>query len=88
MATITPMERPEEMGEKMTITPAEAAKFEKEQAERFAEASQDSDPDRQAPPEGENANCIKASDEQAESSGGILMLWMFTVLVSEHPPPV
>ena len=52
VATITPMERPEKLGEKMSISPEEARKMERERAERQVAAAQKSDPDRKAPPVG------------------------------------
>ena len=52
VATITPMERPEEFGDKLFITPKEAGELESARADRRAEQNVKSDPDRAAPPLG------------------------------------
>ncbi|NKB99348.1 MAG: hypothetical protein GKR90_12760 [Pseudomonadales bacterium] len=52
VATITPMERPEEMAEKVSITREDAIKLEQERAARRAAANEASDPNRGAPPDG------------------------------------
>ena len=52
VATITPMQRAQELGEKMSISPEEANKLEVERAARRQAAAQKSDPDRKAPPTG------------------------------------
>jgi hypothetical protein len=52
VATITPMERPEEFGDKLFITPEEAQKIERDRAAAVAKADEASDPNRDAPPVG------------------------------------
>ena len=52
IATLTPLERPEEYGEKLTLTDAESEALVKSEMERQAELNAASDPDRSAPPQG------------------------------------
>ena len=52
IATLTPLERPEEYGEKLTLTDAEARALVNSEMERQAELNAASDPDRSAPPQG------------------------------------
>ena len=52
IATLTPLERLEKYGEKLTLTDKEAAAFARQAAESGAQLNAASDPDRAAPPEG------------------------------------
>ena len=52
IATLTPVQRPEEFGESLYMTPEQAEKIVKMRAERMAAADAPSDPDRGAPPAG------------------------------------
>lgn len=52
IATLTPLQRPEEFGEALYMTPEQAEKIVKTRAERTAAADAPSDPDRGAPPAG------------------------------------
>ncbi|MEE2775319.1 MAG: hypothetical protein VYE73_00925 [Acidobacteriota bacterium] len=54
-ATLTPVERPAELGNKMELTPEEAQKIADEQAVFLDHALRDSDPDREAPAVGGTA---------------------------------
>ncbi len=51
-ATLTPLQRPEKYGDNLFLTREEAAKIEAEEALVIEARSQDSDPNREAPPEG------------------------------------
>ena len=52
IATLTPLERPEEFGENLYLTPDQARKIEREKQEYLALRAADTDPDREAPPVG------------------------------------
>ncbi|MEQ8691649.1 MAG: hypothetical protein RIC89_12560 [Pseudomonadales bacterium] len=52
IATLTPLQRPEELGETLYMTPEEAEKITQARAERIAEQDNPSDPNRSAPPAG------------------------------------
>ena len=52
VATLTPFERPTAFGDNLYLTTEEAEKISEEERVRIAESSQDSDPTREAPPEG------------------------------------
>ena len=52
IATLTPLERPERHGAKLTLTDAEAAEVTRQAAESKAHLNAASDPNRPAPPEG------------------------------------
>ena len=52
VATLTPFERPTAFGDNLYLTTEEAEKISAEERVRIAESSQDSDPTREAPPEG------------------------------------
>jgi hypothetical protein len=52
VSTLTPMERPEDLGEKMFLTDEEAAEIAAAEQERMARRNAASDPNRSAPPEG------------------------------------
>ena len=51
-ATLTPLQRPTELGEKMALTDEEAAQLAEGMRQAMAAANQPSDPNRGAPPEG------------------------------------
>jgi len=52
IATLTPLQRPEQFGDKATITTEEANRIAEYWANNLAKDSEKSDPDRQAPPAG------------------------------------
>ena len=52
IATLTPLERSEKYGDKLTLTSEEAAEIAREAAESGAQLNADSDPEREAPPDG------------------------------------
>jgi hypothetical protein len=52
VSTLTPMERPAELGEKMALTDEEAAELAERTRQAMAFANRRSDPDRGAPPQG------------------------------------
>jgi len=52
VATLTPLQRPEEFGDKATITAQEARDIAEYWASNLAKDSEQSDPNREAPPEG------------------------------------
>ena len=52
VSTLTPMERPAELGEKMALTDEEAAELAERTRQAMALANRDSDPNRGAPPQG------------------------------------
>jgi len=54
VSTLTPMERPEELGDKMALSDEEASEIAETQRQRRARRNAPSDPDRGAPPEGGN----------------------------------
>ncbi len=71
-ATITPLQRPEIYGDKLTLTVAEATALADAAAARIAENSADSDPDREAPPLGGDGNEALG----AGSVGGYNLFWV------------
>ena len=52
IATLTPLQRPKQFGDKATITPKEAKEIAEYWASNLAKDQEKSDPDRDAPPEG------------------------------------
>ena len=62
-ATLTPLERPEDLGEKMALTDEEAAEIAEGMRRAMAAADSPSDPNRGAPPEG--------GDGSAGASGNV-----------------
>src|SRR5258705_5859787 len=54
VATLTPVERPESVGGKLTLTEAEAATIERTERARVQQRALPSRPDREAPPVGAN----------------------------------
>ena len=52
IATLTPLQRPQQYGDKATITPQEAKEISEYWAGNLAKDSEKSDPNREAPPEG------------------------------------
>jgi hypothetical protein len=71
-ATITPLQRPEIYGDKLTLSAQEAKAIAAEAAARIAENSADSDPNRAAPPEGGDGNEALG----AGSVGGYNLFWI------------
>lgn len=71
-ATITPLQRPEIYGDKLTLSAQEAQAIAAEAAARIAENSADSDPNREAPPEGGDGNEALG----AGSVGGYNLFWI------------
>ena len=70
-ATLTPLQRPEELGDKLFLTVEEAKKM-ADDAEKFRVAtSQDSDPNREAPPQGGDG-----SPGAAGNVGGYNTFWI------------
>ena len=70
-ATLTPLQRPEEYGENLYLTPEEAQKIAADAAKGRAERHQVSDPDREAPPEGGDG-----SPGAAGNVGGYNSFWL------------
>ena len=71
-ATITPLQRPEKYGDKLVLTAQEASALDAAEAARRAEANADSDPNREAPPEGGDGN----ERLGAGSVGGYNLFWV------------
>jgi len=71
VATLTPLERPEEFGDNLYLTPAEAQKITDKQASDRADAHQVSDPNRTAPPPGGDG-----SPGAAGNVGGYNSFWI------------
>ncbi|MDE0108419.1 MAG: hypothetical protein OXJ37_13620 [Bryobacterales bacterium] len=71
IATLTPLERPEEYGERLTLTDEEAAGVVDREVERRAERNAPSDPQRGAPPEGGDG-----SPGSAGNVGGYNSFWL------------
>jgi hypothetical protein len=70
-ATLTPLQRPEEYGENLYLTPEEAEKIATDAAKARADRHQVSDPDREAPPEGGDG-----SPGAAGNVGGYNSFWL------------
>ncbi len=70
-ATLTPLTRPEEFGDNLYLTPEAAEKLKAEEAARISEANSDSNPDRDAPPEGGDG-----SPGAAGNVGGYNSFWI------------
>ncbi|MDX1383286.1 MAG: hypothetical protein R3190_06545, partial [Thermoanaerobaculia bacterium] len=70
-ATLTPFQRPEKYGNNLYLTAEEAQKIEEEEAAIIRARSQDSDPDREAPPEGGDG-----SPGAAGNVGGYNTFWI------------
>ena len=71
MKTLTPLERPEEYGEKLTFTEQEAQEIARSAAERLARRNAASDPNRGAPPQGGDG-----SSGAAGNVGGYNAFWL------------
>ena len=71
IATLTPLQRPAAFGDKLYMTLDEAEKIKADEAEAFAASSQDSDPNREAPPEGGDG-----SPGAAGNVGGYNLFWI------------
>lgn len=71
IATLTPLVRPRQHGEKLALSPEEAKKVAAEEAKRMAETSKASDPNRTAPPKGGDG-----SEGAAGNVGGYNTVWV------------
>ncbi len=71
IATLTPLERPEEFGNQLNLTDEEAAAVARREAERKASRNAPSDPDRAAPPVGGDG-----SPGSAGNVGGYNSFWL------------
>ena len=71
IATLTPLTRPTSLGERLSLTDAEAKALAKANAERMAKTNQSSDPNRTAPPVGGDG-----SEGAAGNVGGYNSLWV------------
>ena len=93
VSTLTPMERPEELGEKMALSNEEAAEIAENQRQRRARRSAPSDPNRGAPPQGGSVggynNFYIDNGDAAFQIGG---QWRTSILVDppngRYPPRV
>ena len=68
LATLTPLVRPPQYGDKQFLTAEEAKKIEEDERARMAKGQAQSDPDRDAPPEG-GAPPVGLDESFLESSG-------------------
>ena len=71
VSTLTPMQRPTELGEKMSLTDEEAASIAAAEARRMAERNAPSDPNRGAPPQGGDGSAGAAGNV-----GGYNSFWI------------
>ena len=71
VSTLTPMQRPTELGEKMSLTDEEAASIAAAEAQRMAERNAPSDPNRGAPPQGGDGSAGAAGNV-----GGYNSFWI------------
>ena len=71
IATLTPLQRPEKFGDKLTLTDEEAAAIAREEAEYMARRNAATDPDRKAPPKGGDG-----SPGAAGNVGGYNSFWI------------
>ena len=93
VSTLTPMERPEEYGEKMALSAEEAAEIAENQRQRRARRNAPSDPNRGAPPEGGSVggynNFYIDNGDAAFQVGG---QWRTSILIDppngRYPPRV
>ncbi len=70
IATLTPLQRPEQYSDKKTITQEEAKKISDYWAANLAKDAAPSDPDREAPPEGGTEIYVKEFEGAAGGVGG------------------
>ena len=70
-ATLTPLERPEEYGDRLTLTDAEAAAIVQRELARRAERNAPSNPERGAPPQGGDGSLRSAGNV-----GGYNSFWL------------
>ena len=71
VATLTPLQRPEAFGDNLFLTPEKAREMEERERARMAAGQRDSDPDREAPPEGGDG-----SPGAAGNVGGYNSFWI------------
>ena len=80
VATLTPLQRPEELGDKLTLTDDEAEAIAKKEAEMVAKADQSTDPDRDAPEVGGSGFAgeieVPELDFAAGKVGGYNWFWI------------
>jgi len=70
-ATLTPLVRPAQFGDKLYLTKEEADKIAAEEAKRMADEDKNSDPNREAPPDGGDG-----SEGAAGNVGGYNTFWI------------
>ena len=71
IASLTPLQRPKQYGDKLTLTDEEARDIARKEAERNASRNAATDPDREAPPEGGDG-----SQGAAGNVGGYNTFWI------------
>ena len=71
MKTLTPLERPEEYGDKLTLTEEEALEIARKASATLARRNASSDPNRGAPPQGGDG-----SSGSADNVGGYNAFWL------------
>ena len=71
VSTLTPMQRPTELGEKLFLTDEEAAEIAERERSRTVERNRPSDPDRGAPPQGGDGSAGPAGNV-----GGYNTFWL------------
>jgi hypothetical protein len=71
IATLTPLQRPAEYGEKLTLSDEEATEIARKEAEHMARRNAATDPDREAPPKGGDG-----SPGAAGNVGGYNSFWI------------
>ena len=71
IATLTPLQRPEKFGDKLTLTDEEAAEIARNEAEYMARRNAATDPDRKAPPKGGDGSAGAAGNV-----GGYNSFWI------------
>ncbi len=75
-ATLTPLVRPQELGERMSLTDEEAAAIAKRKADLYAADQERSDPDREAPPVGGSKIFDPGLEVASGGSGGYNAFYM------------
>ena len=70
-ASLTPLQRPARLGDKLTLSDEEAAAIAREEAERMAKRNAASNPNRESPPEGGDG-----SEGAAGNVGGYNSFWI------------
>ena len=93
ISTLTPLERPEELGEQMALTDEEAAEIAERQRQRRATRNAPSDPNRGAPAEGGNVGGYNnVYIDNGDSAFRIAGQWRTSILIDplngRFPPRV